>query len=54
MFLQRKVRDEPDMEGRSAFMWAAGKGANDVLHTFIKYSVDIGQTDKTGGTGRFY
>ena len=41
------------MEGRTAFMWAAGKGADKVIQTFIKYKADMTQTDKTGGTGEY-
>ena len=52
-FLSRKtIRDEPDIEGRTAFMWAAGKGADDVIKTFIKHGVDMHHTDKNGGTGK--
>lgn len=51
-FLSRKnIRDEADIEGRTAFMWAAGKGADDVIKTFIKHGVDMHHTDKNGGTG---
>ena len=45
------MRDEPDIEGRTAFMWAAGKGADEVVKMFIKYGVEMHQTDKNGGTG---
>lgn len=45
------MKDEPDLEGRSAFMWAAGKGANDVLEIFIQQGIDIAQVDKNGSTG---
>ena len=52
MFLYRaSVIDEPDVEGRTAFMWAAGKGADNVILVFIKHNVDIQQVDKNGGTG---
>ena len=52
MFLSRAtVTDEPDVEGRTAFMWAAGKGADNVTSVFIKHNVDIQQVDKNGGTG---
>lgn len=46
------VKDEPDIEGRTAFMWAAGKGADEVIQTFINYGADIHQTDKNGGMGQ--
>ena len=52
-FLTRdNVTDEPDMEGRTALMWAAGKGAEKVIRTIVKYNTDINATDKTGATGR--
>ena len=52
MFLNyTDVRDEPDLEGRTAFMWAAGKGANDVLEVFIRHGADITQMEKNGSTG---
>lgn len=46
------VRDEPDLEGRTAFMWAAGKGSNDVIKIMLdlKKDIDINMTDKYGGT----
>jgi inversin len=53
MFLARaSVTDEADVEGRTAFMWAAGKGADQVISVFIKHNVDIQQVDKNGGSGR--
>lgn len=47
------VRDEPDLEGRTAFMWAAGKGSDDVIKIMLdlKKDLDISMTDKYGGTG---
>lgn len=47
------VRDEPDLEGRTAFMWAAGKGSDDVIKIMLdlKKDLDINMTDKYGGTG---
>ena len=53
MFLSHPagVRDEPDIEGRTALMWAAGKGADDVIRMFIRHKADINQADKNGGTG---
>nr|KAG5709865.1 hypothetical protein BaRGS_032689 [Batillaria attramentaria] len=50
VFLAWKNNDEPDLEGRTAFMWAAGKGADNVLRVFFHHSVDVQQEDKTGGT----
>ncbi|XP_056618083.1 inversin [Triplophysa dalaica] len=46
------VRDEPDLEGRTAFMWAAGKGSDDVIKIMLdlKKDLDISMTDKYGGT----
>ncbi|XP_053343434.1 inversin isoform X2 [Clarias gariepinus] len=46
------VRDEPDLEGRTAFMWAAGKGSDDVIKIMLelKRDLDINMTDKYGGT----
>ena len=52
VFLCREgMKDEADTDGRSAFMWAASKGADDVVRTFIRYDVDMQQADKNGGTG---
>ncbi|KAK7881071.1 hypothetical protein WMY93_032321 [Mugilogobius chulae] len=46
------VKDEPDLEGRTAFMWAAGKGSNDVISTMLALTphLDINMADKYGGT----
>ncbi|XP_008288140.1 inversin isoform X2 [Stegastes partitus] len=46
------VKDEPDLEGRTAFMWAAGKGSDDVIHTTLALTphIDINMADKYGGT----
>ncbi|XP_051922106.1 inversin [Hippocampus zosterae] len=46
------VKDEPDLEGRTAFMWAAGKGCDDVIRTMLAHTphIDINMTDKYGGT----
>uniref|UniRef100_A0A8C5EHP3 Inversin n=1 Tax=Gouania willdenowi TaxID=441366 RepID=A0A8C5EHP3_GOUWI len=46
------VKDEPDLEGRTAFMWAAGKGSDDVICTMLALSphIDINMADKYGGT----
>ncbi|GCC25049.1 hypothetical protein chiPu_0003454 [Chiloscyllium punctatum] len=46
------VKDDPDLEGRTAFMWAAGKGSDDVLRIMlrIKSDIDINMADKYGGT----
>ncbi|GFR70393.1 inversin [Elysia marginata] len=51
VFLSRHLTDEPDLEGRTAFMWAAGTGADDVIRASLSAGVDIQQEDKTGGTG---
>lgn len=47
------VKDEPDLEGRTAFMWAAGKGSDDVIRTMLTLTphIDINMTDKYGGSG---
>ncbi|KAM9310006.1 inversin [Pholidichthys leucotaenia] len=46
------VKDEPDLEGRTAFMWAAGKGSDDVIRTMLTLTpnIDINMSDKYGGT----
>lgn len=48
------VKDDPDLEGRTSFMWAAGKGSEDVLRTMLSLNsdIDINMADKYGGTGR--
>lgn len=54
MFLSHpSVKDEPDLEGRTAFMWAAGKGSDDVIRTMLGLTphIDINMADKYGGTG---
>lgn len=54
MFLSHpSVKDEPDLEGRTAFMWAAGKGSDDVIRTMLRLTphIDINMADKYGGTG---
>ncbi|XP_068614259.1 inversin [Brachionichthys hirsutus] len=46
------VKDDPDLEGRTAFMWAAGKGSDDVIRTMLAQipHIDINMSDKYGGT----
>ncbi|MED6235015.1 hypothetical protein ATANTOWER_012756 [Ataeniobius toweri] len=46
------VKDEPDLEGRTAFMWAAGKGSDDVIRTMLTLApqIDINMADKYAGT----
>ncbi|XP_010806309.2 inversin isoform X3 [Bos taurus] len=46
------VKDDSDLEGRTSFMWAAGKGNDDVLRTMLslKSDIDINMADKYGGT----
>lgn len=54
MFLSHpSVKDEPDLEGRTAFMWAAGKGSDEVIRTMLGLTpqIDINMADKYGGTG---
>ena len=46
------MTDEPDNEGRTAFMWASGKGADNVIAVFMKHNVEIQQVDKNGGSGK--
>ncbi|KAG8010086.1 Inversin, partial [Nibea albiflora] len=50
---QSNNADEPDLEGRTAFMWAAGKGSDDVIRTMLALTphIDINMADKYGGTG---
>ena len=40
-----------DNEGRTAFMWASGKGADNIIAVFMRHNVDIQQVDKNGGSG---
>ena len=44
------VKDDSDLEGRTSFMWAAGKGNDDVLRTMLslKSDIDINMADKYG------
>ncbi|XP_060055081.1 inversin isoform X2 [Erinaceus europaeus] len=46
------VKDDSDLEGRTSFMWAAGKGSDGVLKTMLglKCDTDINMADKYGGT----
>ncbi|XP_030060978.1 inversin [Microcaecilia unicolor] len=46
------VKDDSDLEGRTAFMWAAGKGSEDVIRTMLnlKHDFDLNMADKYGGT----
>ncbi|KFQ34199.1 Inversin, partial [Merops nubicus] len=46
------VKDDSDLEGRTSFMWAAGKGSDDVIRTILtlKLDIDINMTDKYAGT----
>ena len=48
------VKDDSDLEGRTSFMWAAGKGSDDVLRTMLslKSDIDINMAVKYGGTGK--
>ncbi|XP_043921544.1 inversin [Protopterus annectens] len=53
VFLEHaSVKDDPDLEGRTAFMWAAGKGSDDVIKTMLslKSDIDINMSDKYGGS----
>ena len=54
MFLNNEIVDDPDRYGRTAFMWAAGKGANDVIEMFIKHQADIHFTDQNGANGMLH
>ena len=51
IFLNNKIADEPDRYGRTALMWAAGRGANDVIDLFIKHHADIHVADQNGANG---
>nr|XP_032801958.1 inversin isoform X1 [Petromyzon marinus] len=46
------VHDEPDLERRTAFMWAAGKGSDAVVSTMLRLipNLDVNLADKYGGT----
>ncbi|XP_073496046.1 inversin [Phyllobates terribilis] len=46
------VRDEADLEGRTAFMWAAGKGSDEALKVMLELDpeLEINRADKYGGT----
>ncbi|KAG8447760.1 hypothetical protein GDO86_015029 [Hymenochirus boettgeri] len=46
------VRDEADLEGRTAFMWAAGKGSDEALKSMLELDpeLEVNRTDKYGGT----
>ncbi|EHB02278.1 Inversin [Heterocephalus glaber] len=46
------VKDDSDLEGRTSFMWASGKGSDDVLRAMLslKSDIDINMADKYGGT----
>uniref|UniRef100_A0A8C8RGI8 Inversin n=1 Tax=Pelusios castaneus TaxID=367368 RepID=A0A8C8RGI8_9SAUR len=52
VFLEHpSVKDDSDLEGRTSFMWAAGKGSDDVIRTMLnlKLDIDINMADKYGG-----
>ncbi|XP_060637474.2 inversin isoform X1 [Anolis sagrei] len=51
-FKHPSVKDDSDLEGRTSFMWAAGKGSDDVIQRMLdlKLDIDINMTDKYGGT----
>uniref|UniRef100_A0A8C4R226 Inversin n=1 Tax=Eptatretus burgeri TaxID=7764 RepID=A0A8C4R226_EPTBU len=52
-FLQHpSVYDEADLEGRTAFMWAAGKGNDAILQTLLRLNpeLDVDLVDKYGTT----
>ncbi|KAM4664862.1 inversin [Discoglossus pictus] len=46
------VRDEADLEGRTAFMWAAGKGSDEAVKAMLELDseLEVNRTDKYGGT----
>ena len=53
VFLTRAgITDEPDLEGRTALMWAASKGADEAIATWVRHNPDLQQTDKNGGTSK--
>ncbi|XP_062840143.1 inversin isoform X1 [Anolis carolinensis] len=51
-FKHPSMKDDSDLEGRTSFMWAAGKGSDDVIQRMLdlKLDIDINMTDKYGGT----
>ena len=48
--LRGKVKDLPDTEGRTAMMWAAGKGSVRALDALIAAGGDVAAVDSTGGS----
>ena len=44
--------DQADIEGRSAFMWAAGAGALESLDLMVDHGADLSQSEKNGATGQ--
>lgn len=44
------VLEQADIEGRTALMWAAGKGANDV----IKLLLDLNNAEPQPSSGAYY
>ncbi|MEE6505669.1 hypothetical protein FKM82_005618 [Ascaphus truei] len=46
------VRDEADLEGRTAFMWAAGKGSDEAIRAMLELDpeLEVNRADKYGGT----
>ena len=53
VFLTRaNITDEPDLEGRTALMWAASKAADNVITMWVRFHPDLHQTDKNGGTSK--
>lgn len=46
------ITDEPDLEGRTALMWAASKGADEAIATWVRHNPDLRHIDKNGGTGK--
>ncbi|XP_075245472.1 uncharacterized protein LOC142339358 isoform X2 [Convolutriloba macropyga] len=42
--------DQADIEGRSAFMWAAGAGALESLDLMVDHGADLSQSEKNGAT----
>lgn len=45
-----QVKDIPDKEGRTALLWAAGKGLAQSIEILASNNIDIQAYDKTGGT----
>lgn len=45
------AQDMPDKKGRTAFMWAAAKGSDEVIKAMYSHGSDLHWADKDGNTG---